>query len=74
LTDEGRLFTIIQENNEESPNLSVKLGDIKLSNPVIMCSGTFGYGEEYSEFYDTSLLGAVTTKPPPALCSETARA
>ena len=43
-------------------NLSVNLGKIKLENPVVMCSGTFSSGIEYSKFYDTSILGAVTTK------------
>jgi len=44
------------------PNLAVCLGRIKLKNPVVMCSGTFSSGIEYSEFYDISVLGAVTTK------------
>ncbi|MGM0364931.1 MAG: dihydroorotate dehydrogenase [Actinomycetota bacterium] len=44
------------------PRLEVKLGDIELKNPVIACSGTFGSGIEYSDFYNTALLGAVTTK------------
>jgi len=43
-------------------NLSVNLGRIKLKNPVVTCSGTFSSGLEYSEFYDVSILGAVTTK------------
>ena len=44
------------------PNLSVKLGEINLKNPVVMCSGTFANGIEYSNFYDISELGAITTK------------
>lgn len=43
-------------------NLAVSLGRIKLKNPVVMCSGTFSSGIEYLEFYDVSMLGAVTTK------------
>jgi len=43
-------------------SLSVNLGRIKLKNPVVTCSGTFSSGLEYSEFYDVSILGAVTTK------------
>lgn len=42
--------------------LSVNLGKLKLGNPVIAASGTFGYGEEYSEFIDIGRLGAVTVK------------
>ncbi len=43
-------------------NLSVNLGKLKLENPVIAASGTFGYGGEYSEFIDLGKLGAVTVK------------
>jgi dihydroorotate dehydrogenase (NAD+) catalytic subunit len=43
-------------------NLDVKLGNIILKNPVIACSGTFASGLEFNDFYDTSILGAVTTK------------
>ncbi|MCG9478786.1 MAG: dihydroorotate dehydrogenase [Actinomycetia bacterium] len=42
--------------------MAVELGDLKLKNPVITCSGTFGSGIEYANFYDPSILGAVTTK------------
>jgi len=49
-------------NESTSPNLEVELGDLKLKNPVIACSGTFASGIEYSNFYDVGLLGAVTTK------------
>ena len=44
------------------PNLKVKLGKLELKNPVMVASGTFGYGEEFSELYDVSKLGAVVTK------------
>lgn len=40
----------------------VKIGKIKLKNPVIAASGTFGVGEEYSEFIDINKLGAIVTK------------
>ncbi len=43
-------------------NLSVKIGKLKLKNPVMTASGTFGYGEEYSEFVDINKLGAVVVK------------
>ena len=43
-------------------NLEVKIGKLTLKNPVMTASGTFGYGEEYSEFYDLSRLGAVVLK------------
>ena len=44
------------------PDLSVKIGRITLKNPVIVASGTFGFGEEYEDFFDLSRLGAIITK------------
>ena len=41
---------------------SVKLAGVELKNPVMTASGTFGSGEEYSEFVDLNRLGAVVTK------------
>ncbi len=43
-------------------NLSVNIGKLKLKNPVMTASGTFGYGEEYSEFVDINKLGAIVLK------------
>ena len=43
-------------------NTSVNLCGVTLKNPVMTASGTFGSGEEFSEFVDLSKLGAVTTK------------
>ncbi len=43
-------------------NLEVCIGKLKLKNPVMTASGTFGYGEEYSEFVDLNRLGAVVVK------------
>lgn len=42
--------------------MSVKIGKLKLKNPVMAASGTFGYGEEYSEYVDLNKLGAVVVK------------
>ena len=44
------------------PDLCVNLGDLKLKNPVISASGTFGYGEEYEPFVDLNQLGAIIVK------------
>ena len=46
-------------------NLSVELAGVTLKNPVMTASGTFGSGEEYSEFVDLGRLGAVVTKELP---------
>ena len=43
-------------------NTSVDIAGIKMKNPVMVASGTFGYGEEYSSFFDLSKLGAIVTK------------
>ena len=45
-----------------SINTKVTLAGVELKNPVMTASGTFGSGEEYSEFYDLGVLGAVVTK------------
>jgi len=44
------------------PDLSVDIGQMKLKNPVMPASGTFGYGQEYSEFIDLNRLGAIIVK------------
>ncbi|MFA4966715.1 MAG: dihydroorotate dehydrogenase [Candidatus Margulisiibacteriota bacterium] len=56
----------------------VDIAGIKMRNPVMVASGTFGFGEEYSKLIDLNKLGAVITKsvtlnprdgnPPPRLC------
>jgi dihydroorotate dehydrogenase (NAD+) catalytic subunit len=43
-------------------NLSVTVASLKLKNPVLTASGTFGYGEEYSEYIDLNRLGAIVVK------------
>lgn len=43
-------------------DLTVNIGHLKLKNPVMTASGTFGYGEEYSEFVDLNMLGAIVVK------------
>lgn len=43
-------------------NLSVQLGGLTLKNPVLVASGTFGYGREFAGFFDLGLLGGVMVK------------
>ncbi|MCQ2066166.1 MAG: dihydroorotate dehydrogenase [Bacteroidaceae bacterium] len=43
-------------------SLETSIGSLKLANPVLTASGTFGYGTEYSDFMDVSKLGAVIVK------------
>ena len=43
-------------------DLSVKIGQLELKNPVLTASGTFGYGEEFSDFIDLNRLGGFIVK------------
>ena len=43
-------------------NLNVKFKDLNFKNPVIMASGTFGFGKEYNEIYDIEKLGGISFK------------
>lgn len=44
------------------PDFSVIIAGVKFSNPVLVASGTFGYGEEYGALIDLSKLGGIVTK------------
>ena len=62
-------------------NMSVKIGKLKLKNPIMTASGTFGYGEEYADYVDLNKLGAIVVKglslkprlgnPPPRIMETT---
>lgn len=43
-------------------DLRVNLCGFELKNPIIMASGTFGFGKEYGEIYDVSILGGISSK------------
>ncbi|MDR1458936.1 MAG: dihydroorotate dehydrogenase [Bacteroidales bacterium] len=43
-------------------NMTVKIGNLSLKNPVLTASGTFGYGEEFNDFIDLNLLGGIIVK------------
>lgn len=63
------------------PNMAVDLGPLRLKNPLMTASGTFGYGMEYAGFVDLSCLGALIVKglslepragnPPPRIMETT---
>ena len=44
------------------PKLEVEIGNLRLQNPVMTASGTFGYGREYEDFVDLQSLGAIIVK------------
>lgn len=60
------------------PNLTVNIGRLRLKNPVMVASGTFGYAEEFKDVIDFKKLGAIVSKtltikprqgnPPPRTC------
>ena len=43
-------------------DLRVNLCGLELDNPVVPASGTFGFGKEFSEFYDINMLGSFSFK------------
>lgn len=61
-----------------APDLSVQVGALRLSNPILAASGTFGYGVEFAHLVDLNRLGGIVVKglsaqpmegaPPPRLC------
>ena len=46
----------------KKPRLEVEVGGIRMKNPVMTASGTFGYGEEFSPFIELDKLGAIVLK------------
>jgi len=46
----------------KKPQMGVEIAGIKLKNPVMTASGTFGYGQEYAPFVDLNRLGAMVLK------------
>lgn len=52
----------MEPSSLKKPELSVEIAGVRLKNPVMTASGTFGSGMEYSEYVDLNRLGAVVTK------------
>ncbi|HUW22610.1 MAG TPA: dihydroorotate dehydrogenase [bacterium] len=52
----------MRKAKEKPPNLAIELAGISLKNPVMVASGTFGYGEEYAQLVDLNRLGAIVAK------------
>jgi len=48
--------------SEKTVNMNVRVAGLDLRNPVMTASGTFGYGEEFSDYVDLTRLGAYITK------------
>jgi dihydroorotate dehydrogenase (NAD+) catalytic subunit len=45
-----------------NPNLQIKIGDLIFKNPILIASGTGGFGKEISNFYSLEILGGFVTK------------
>ncbi len=52
----------MEKNTAAAPALGVEIGSMKMANPVMTASGTFGYGEEFADLLDISSLGAYIVK------------
>jgi dihydroorotate dehydrogenase (NAD+) catalytic subunit len=52
----------MEVKQEDIVSLNIDLAGIEMKNPVMVASGTFGYGEEYSQFLDLRELGAIVVK------------
>ncbi len=51
-----------KQTNTKAVGLSVTLAGMTMKNPVVVASGTFGFGREYGEFYQLSELGGICAK------------
>lgn len=45
-----------------TPNLKVNIAGIEMKNPLVTASGTYGFGDEYNDFYSPEILGGMVTK------------
>ena len=52
----------MENNTAAAPLLGVEIGSLKMANPVMTASGTFGYGEEFADLLDIYSLGAYIVK------------
>jgi len=52
----------IQYKRFEMADLTTYIGKLRMKNPVMTASGTFGYGEEFSDFIDISRIGGIIVK------------
>ena len=53
----------MKDNNKKTEStLAVNIAGLKLKNPVMTASGTFGYGQEYADYVDLNRLGGIVVK------------
>ncbi len=58
----GLFLTVRKLTLDNRPDISIDFAGLKLANPVMTASGTCGYGDELSSFFDVSSLGGFITK------------
>src|SRR5260370_5414046 len=73
-----RVILLHEVSAADAVDLSVKIGALRLRNPILAASGTFGYGVEFAHLVDLNRLGGLVVKglsrepiegaPPPRLC------
>ena len=54
--------TCVQHKSTDMADLTATIGTMRMKNPVITASGTFGYGPEYADFIDISAIGGIIVK------------
>jgi dihydroorotate dehydrogenase (NAD+) catalytic subunit len=52
----------VEKKEQDRSALSVDIAGLKMKNPVMTASGTFGYGEEYADYVDLNRLGGIVVK------------
>jgi dihydroorotate dehydrogenase (NAD+) catalytic subunit len=64
--EDGGEMAVFQQPPREcsmiQPDMSVEIAGIKMRNPVMTASGTFGYGQEFADYMDLESIGAMITK------------
>src|SRR2546427_2303738 len=78
LSNQVRVILLHEVSSDGAVDLSVKIGALRLRNPILAASGTFGYGLEFAHLVDLNRLGGFVTKglsrepiegaPAPRLC------
>ncbi len=61
-TNGNKQAAVQKANTNITADLSVTIAGVKFQNPVIGCSGTFGFGTEYSTIFDVNRLGGICSK------------
>ncbi len=58
----SRSSVVGRRSSEKRPDMRVEIAGIRLKNPVMTASGTFGYGNEFLPFFNLNALGAIIVK------------